>query len=58
MAALIFSGADLGEEVNSVLSRAVVVIDPEVPTTTQAVAPGFLILDELFGPFEVVIPRT
>ena len=57
-AALIFSGAGLGKEVSSVLSRTVVVIDPEVPPTTLAVARGFLILDELFGLFEVVISST
>ena len=57
-AALIFSGADLGKEVRPELSRTVVVIDLEVPTTTQAVARGFLLLDELFGLFEVVISST
>ena len=57
MAALIFSGADLGKEVRPELSRTVVVIGLQVPPM-QAVAPGFLILDELFGPLEVVISRT
>ena len=58
MAGQSFTGADLGKEVSSVLSRAVVAIDLQVQPTTKAVTRGFLILDELCGLFEVVISRT
>ncbi len=41
MAVLSFTGADLGKEARPVLSRAVVVIDLQVPPTTLAAARGF-----------------